>query len=45
MIELLAQAAPGSVVLLVALGFTTWIAGKALNILDRHINRKDPDDE
>ena len=33
-----------ALVILIALGFTTWLANKALNVLDRHINPKDPDE-
>lgn len=40
----LADTVPAAVVILVALGFMTWVAGKALDVLDRHLNRKDDDE-
>ena len=46
MLDRLADTVPAAVVILVALGFTTWLAGKALDVLDRNVNRKDhPDDD
>lgn len=42
MVDRLADTAPADLVILIALGFTTWLANKALNVLDRHINPEGP---
>ena len=41
MLERLSDTVPAAVVVLIALGFVTWLANKALNILDKHINDDD----
>ena len=40
----LADTVPAAVVVLIALGFVTWLAGKALSILDRTVNKEKDDD-
>lgn len=40
----LADTVPAALVILLALGLTAWIAGRALDILDRTVNRKDDDE-
>ena len=43
-LDKLADTAPAALVVLIALGFVTWLAGRALSILDKTVNRKDDDD-
>lgn len=41
MLDRLVDTVPAAVVVLIALGFVTWLANKALNILDKHVNEND----